>query len=285
MKITTIEVAGPGEGPYGVLVHGGAVWTTLVHAGAVLRVGDDHAVERFHLGAPGSAPSVLAAGPDGAVWFTRSGDRALGRIDPMGQISVVPTNAGTPYGLCSTSDGLWFTVMDADSVGHVDAGGAVTQYPIGVAQSFPAMITGRGDTVWFTLNSAGAIGCKRGDDVTIVPLPTEAAGPVGISAGPEVVWFTELLAGTLGTIDDAGHVREFPLPDRASKPHAVAATSDGGCWATLWGSGSVVRVDAVGQLVGEYALGDNSEPHGLALADDGSVWVALETGFLAHLEP
>jgi virginiamycin B lyase len=120
-------------------------------------------------------------------------------------------------------------------------------------------------------------------EVTTIPLPTDAAGPVGISAGPRGVWFVEIIAGQVGRIDRDGTIEEFPLPDRASKPHAVVATEDGGCWVTLWGSGELIRLDSAGTVVEQHELGAGSEPHGLAVAADGSVWVALETGVLAHI--
>ena|SRR5689334_6641440 len=75
-----------------------------------------------------------------------------------------------------------------------------------------------------------------------------------------------------------------PQPGRR-RPHAVAATPDGGCWATLWAASSVVRLDRDGGLAEEISFPPGSEPHGIALGPDGSVWVALETGSLAHLIP
>ena len=114
-----------------------------------------------------------------------------------------------------------------------------------------------------------------------------------IVPGPDgAVWFTRngddrigriIIAGQVGRIDRDGKIEEFPLPDRTSKPHAVVATQDGGCWVTLWGSAELVRLDAVGNVVEQHQLGAGSEPHGLAVAADGSVWVALETGVLAHI--
>ena len=52
MPVTEFTVAGPDEGPYGVAVAGGAVWTTLVHAGVVAQVVRP-SDERFDLDAPG----------------------------------------------------------------------------------------------------------------------------------------------------------------------------------------------------------------------------------------
>ena len=53
MQVSEFAVAAAGEGPYGVTLAGGELWTTLVHAGVVARVVDND-VERFDLGAPDS---------------------------------------------------------------------------------------------------------------------------------------------------------------------------------------------------------------------------------------
>jgi virginiamycin B lyase len=97
------------------------------------------------------------------------------------------------------------------------------------------------------------------------------------------MWFAEIGAGQLGRIFPDGRIEEFPLRDRSCRPHAVAATADGGCWATLWATSSVVRLDGDGALAGETSFEPGAEPHGIALAPDETAWVALEAGTLAHL--
>jgi virginiamycin B lyase len=97
------------------------------------------------------------------------------------------------------------------------------------------------------------------------------------------VWFAEIGAGQIGRIHPDGRIDEFPLPDRTCRPHAVAAAVDGGCWATLWASSSVVRLDRDGRIITEARFTPGAEPHGLAIAADESLWVALEAGSLAHV--
>jgi virginiamycin B lyase len=280
LSVPEFTVAGPNEGPYGVAVAKGEVWTTLVHVGVVAQLSG----QRFDLEAPDSRPSVIVPGPDDAVWFTRSGDDRIGRIGGDGRVSAVEA-AGSPYGLCVGPDGaLWFTAMSTDEIGRVTVDGEVSTYPIGTTGAFPSLITAAED-LWFTLNQGNAIGrMTTGGGVTTYPLPTEAAGPVGISAGPDAVWFVEILAGQAGRITPDGKIEEFPLP-AGSKPHAVVATDDGGCWITLWGTAALARLDAAGNLIEQFDLGAGSEPHGLALDADGSVWVALEKGSVAHIQP
>ena len=97
--------------------------------------------------------------------------------------------------------------------------------------------------------------------------------------------FAEIGVGQIGRIFPDGRIEEFPLSDRSCRPHAIAATTDGGCWATLWAASSVVRIDRDGHLVEQATFPPGAEPHGIALAPDETLWVALETGSLAHLDP
>ena len=283
MSVTEFSIAGPNDGPYGVAVAKGEVWTTLVHAGVVARLSG----ERLDLEAVGSRPSVIVPGPDDAVWFTRSGDDRIGRIATGSRevAAIEVPGGGSPYGICiGPDDAVWFTLMNTDQIGRLTADGEVSTYPIGTTGAFPAMITAA-EELWFTLNQGNAIGrMTTTGSVTTYPLPTEAAGPVGISAGADAVWFVEILAGQAGRITPDGTIEEFPLP-AGSKPHAVVATDDGGCWITLWGAAAVARLDAAGNLIEQIGLGAGSEPHGLALDADGSVWVALEKGSVAHIQP
>jgi len=110
VSVTEYAIGTTSDGPYGVVVAGGEVWATLVHAGRVAtrsgRVIDLDAAE--------SRPSVIVEGPDEAVWFTRNGDDRLGRIGYDGVVSAVDI-AGAPYGLCVGPDGaLWVLTDDAD---------------------------------------------------------------------------------------------------------------------------------------------------------------------------
>jgi hypothetical protein len=62
--IAQLRISDPEAGPYGiVMVSDGALWVTLVHAGRLLRVGRDGAVDVHELDAPGCRPSLITRGP------------------------------------------------------------------------------------------------------------------------------------------------------------------------------------------------------------------------------
>jgi virginiamycin B lyase len=69
-----------------------------------------------------SEPFGIAAGADGALWFTEAGGNKVGRITTAGRISeyAVPTPSSEPRGIVAGSDGaLWFTEWQGDRIGRI----------------------------------------------------------------------------------------------------------------------------------------------------------------------
>ncbi|WP_330160952.1 hypothetical protein [Nocardiopsis tropica] len=99
------------------------------------------------------------------------------------------------------------------------------------------------------------------------------------------LWFVEIGAGQVGRLTPDGDVREFPLPRRDSRPHAITADPAGGCWFTEWGANRIGHVTAEGEIDLVDLPTPRSEPHGIAVTADGAVWAALENGSLARLAP
>jgi len=65
------------------------------------------------------APSSIAAGPDGNLWFTATG---LGRISPTGTITMLPgLNAlALLSGITAGPDGnMWFTESGLGRIGRI----------------------------------------------------------------------------------------------------------------------------------------------------------------------
>jgi virginiamycin B lyase len=300
-SIAVHEVATADEGPYGVAVtRDGAVWCTLVHAGAVLRVlpGADGTAEvsriqvaggtAGHAGARSDAvqTSQVAAAGDDSVWVSDTAGGALVLVGASGVLRRVGVAEGAqPFGIAAQADGTaWFTELGRDALGQIDLFGRVTEFPSGTDEGFVSMIASSGESLWFTANQANAIGYIRGGDsaVRLFGIPTAHSGPVGIVVGDDgAAWFTEMLAGAVGRVDRNGVVTEHPLPWPESKPHAIVVDPAGGFWVTLWGANELGHLDVDGRVETiDLAPSGHEEPHGLAVTPDGTVWVAMESGAL-----
>lgn len=88
-RVIELPVSNGDAGPYGITTGAdGALWITLVHAGAIARLGADQVVSTVSLDAPGCGPTMITAGPDGALWFTRSQDHRIGRLTTDGRATA-----------------------------------------------------------------------------------------------------------------------------------------------------------------------------------------------------
>jgi len=284
--LTRITVGEPGAGPYAVAVDAsGVAWITLVHSGQVARLPPGGEPSVCELGNPASRPSLLALGPDGAVWVTRGGDDRIDRIDGTRRSFAVGSG---PYGIALGPDGgVWFTAIGADCVGRLSPDGEVALTPVPGDNGMPAMITAGPDgAMWFTLNRRAALGrIDAGGEIALHELPDPECGPVGIASDGRAIWFAEIGAGRVGRLVPGEPLQEFDLPDRAARPHAVAPDGTGGCWVTLWAASALAHLDERGRVTAVHELGEGEEPHGVAVAPDGTVLVACESGHVVTLSP
>ena len=66
-------------------------------------------------------PRAIAAGPDGALWFTNNRGDSIGRITTGGKVSSFRhASIDGPWGITAGPDGaLWFTNDGSDSIGRI----------------------------------------------------------------------------------------------------------------------------------------------------------------------
>ena len=82
-------------------------------------------ITEFTLPSPNSLPRNLAAGPDGALWFTQQNGNRIGRIDTAGVITefTLPTAGSAPLDITAGPDGaLWFTQLSGNRIGRITTG-------------------------------------------------------------------------------------------------------------------------------------------------------------------
>lgn len=120
-------------------------------------VGD---IVEFDIPTASSHPDIIAAGPDGNLWFTDSGRQRIGRISADGRLKefFVP-QFGTPTHITVGADGhLWFTDGGLDHIGRISVTGRVRAFSLQY-NAAPCCITlGPDGNLWFSEQFANAIG-------------------------------------------------------------------------------------------------------------------------------
>jgi virginiamycin B lyase len=115
-----------------------------------------------NLGAPGE----IAAGPDGAAWFT--GRHALGRVDANGLITRFRLPGAVPRDIVAGRDGaMWFT--SDICLGRITGAGAVTTWPVPGAVHLNGLAEAADGRFWLADKSGNAI--RTLDPSTTAPAP------------------------------------------------------------------------------------------------------------------
>jgi streptogramin lyase len=193
-----------------------------------------------------SVPESIAAGMDGALWFTEVlAANRIGRITTAGIITdyyPLPIAYSDPFGIAAGPDGaMWFTEYSRDRLGRVAPASGITEFPL-PASGYPYGITAGPDgALWFSEVVGNKIGrSTTAGAITEFPLPTANSNPRGVTAGPDgALWFTE--NDRLGRISTAGLIDEFPVPSANSDPTTVTTGPDGALWFTEYGGNRIGR--------------------------------------------
>ena len=108
-------------------------------------------------------PQEITVGPDGNMWFTQMSPSAIGRITPLGAVTMFTAGlpgGSAPQAITTGSDGnVYFTDNGANAIGRVTAAGAITEYSAGLspAADLKGIATGSDGALWFA-EHIGAIG-------------------------------------------------------------------------------------------------------------------------------
>jgi virginiamycin B lyase len=232
----------------------------------------------------------IAAGPDGALWFTakKGNVSQIGRLTTSGSYSEFggltdprPGYPG-PRDITAGPDGrLWFTEFDANKIGAITTDGVVTEYATGLTSGAgPNQITAGPDgRLWFTEWSAGKIGAiTTAGKITEYPLPNSDSEPYGITAGPYGdIWFTEHRGQAIGHITTDGAITERRLDNEY--PHYAPLGAITRVGSTLWVTNTYSNkigkydiddhlpfVEWFGPALNSYGLG------GITAGPDGALW-------------
>ena len=225
-----------------------------------------------------SHPYAIAAGPDGALWFTDPYAHDIGRMTVDGTLTLqapVPEK-WFPYGITAGSDGaMWFVSQGPSTVNRIDANGTIESKGLASATANPTHIaSGPDGALWFTEGVTKALG--RLPAVTPLGTPDESrstpGGPNAIASGSDGnLWFTEYTTSTIGRMTLAGVETGFPLPSGIENPEGIAAGPDGALWYTALNPPTMVRLATDGTQK-HFPLPVTPFPGEIAAGADGALW-------------
>ena len=253
------------------------MFASLIAAPAQARL-----VTEFALPSALKDPSQIAAGPDGALWFTQRhygpGDgtrEVLGRITTAGaDVSTLALSPSTSEvrGITSGPDGaLWYASAgpSAGRLGRVTADAiSEVELPAGSGAA-TSIATGPDGALWFTTRSQ--IGrLVPGEAVRLFQVPQVRLPGHIVSGRDGALWFADLLTRTICRITTAGVVQSFRVP--LLLVDSLVAGSDGAVWFTSSLGQHIGRITRVGR-VRLYGLShDRDAPVSIAAGADGALW-------------
>ena len=232
----------------------------------------------------GINPEGIAAGPDGALWFTNPGNDSIGRISTSGTITFFtdPRIIG-PGSIVAGPDGaLWFT--NASGIGRITTAGVVSTFSNPAAAPLGSLIVGPDGALWF-LNASG-IGRMttggafsfylRGDNYTIN----------AITSGPDgALWFTNegqestepftpnavVRMTTGGVVTNTYYVPGVVIGGLGG----ITTGPDGALWlgaqSGVEPSGYIMRMTTAGAFT-TYSYSPGLTPEAIVSGPDGALW-------------
>jgi virginiamycin B lyase len=290
---------GAGINPYSITVGpDGALWFTTMgncfvgskpcDPGSIGRITTSGVVTNY------TDPSILepqgiAAGPDGALWFTDlygascpSDCGSIGRITTSGVVSnftsTTPNALYQPEGIAAGPDGaLWYANYGQRTIGRITTTGAITAFTDLVLNSIrnPASITSGPDgALWFINTGVRSIG-----RITTSGAVSNygAAAPAGISAGPDgALWYGD---GTkIARLTTSGTETKYADPS-INGPLDTAPGPDGNVWVVNSNGNSIDRVTTSDSVTTSPRLG----PAGTTITISGAWFVSGETVKVKYL--
>ena len=250
------------------------------------------AITEFPVPTADSLPAGIAAGPDGALWFTESAFSVdpgrIGRITTtgtIGEVPVPPTGIPTrPFAITPGPDGaLWFTqpgqFRGGGQIGRITTAGAISEFFGGSAPEDIA--AGPDGALWVTDPANGAIDrITTGGAFSAIGVGFPFSRPSGIAAGPDgALWYTDPGTDVIGRVTTAGAVTTYPLPTRGSGPSGITSGPDGALWFTEADAGAIGRITTAGVVRAEFPTPTpGSRPAGITTGPDGALWFTEASG-------
>ncbi|HTV74217.1 MAG TPA: hypothetical protein VME66_10975 [Candidatus Acidoferrales bacterium] len=241
----------PAIGPDGNIWFVGQIGASTLGTSFIGHTTSAGGVVQFPISTPVPGPGYadpclggIAAGSDGALWFTNGCAGYIGRITTSGTVTATYTTPATCGNVGAIVEGpdhnLWFT--SACGLGRiVPATGAITEFPIGGGIPYQIVVSAYHD-LWFAYtippgapNLYPTTGLGRitiAGTVKTYPLLQSFVGGEsiqGIAAGPDDdIWFTVATYDALYAITQSGG--SGPQVTVNASPSGLVSVSDKNIW-------------------------------------------------------
>lgn len=224
----------------------------------------------------------ICVGRDGNMWSPSAGaeNKGVMRITLLGDATLIPFAASTPYGICSGADGnIYVTDTDTSSpaVWQITPDEVVTEFAIPDAVGLFGICSGPDENLWVCDRNGGVLWQVTTDGTaTSFPLD-EGARPQSICAGPDGNLWLTALNGAIYRVTTSGEYTKFAVGGGSLTLVDICAGPDGNVWFTYLDVGDVVRITPDGTMT-RFHLEDGAEPYGICAGAGGDLWVTNDIG-------
>ena len=151
------------------------------------------------------------------------------------------------------------------------------EYRMEHAHDSPTAIAAAPDgSIWFTIDSASALGRVQDGKVIRLSKPTENLEPTGLAVAADgSAWFTDAPAKQVSRMTPAGELTSVTLEMPVARLGGIAVAADGAVWFAEASAYSVTRLKD-GALKRHVIESVRGGPYGVAVGPDGSAWVTLQ---------
>ena len=203
---------------------------------------------------PGFSPYSIAAGPDGALWFTGVSG-TVGRMTTAGDFSQysLPAN-GFPQPIVAAADRALWAQVGTNQVARINTAGAVVDNSVNDGALVWSMTSGPDSAIWLTDGGIGRLSTTG----IFTQFSTGNYAAFGITTGADGnLWFSASDftsgGGVIGRMTTSGAVAAFPLASGlVVKAGSIATGADGAVWfaaeALGGGQSSIGRITTTGNI-------------------------------------
>jgi len=159
------------------------------------------------------------------------------------------------------------------------AHGDFVEYPMALSTDIPTAVAIAPDgTVWFTIDTAGAMGVIRNGKIARLPTIRKIVEPIGLAVDAEgAAWYGDASGAMISRMLPSGEIKSFPLGTPIARLGRLVVAADGAVWfAESTGYGFTRLKEGV--FTRNVPKSVRGGPYGVAVDAQGNLWGTLQSG-------